>query len=132
MSGFSALVVLSCLPAGADETIRRLPPSAFPQLPASVRQLLDQRNCLVPQAVHGRSTILVIREGSANPRAELAAFDDEGFSRLIDAVSATRIRQNGKTHAVPDHDAIEDAFVEKASTVRYFHKGKWLELPGAD
>jgi len=30
------------------------------------------------------------------------------------------------------HDAIEDYYVEKASIVIYCHKGKWINLTGAD
>jgi hypothetical protein len=30
------------------------------------------------------------------------------------------------------HDGIEDAFMQKASTIRYWNKGKWLELDGSD
>jgi hypothetical protein len=31
-----------------------------------------------------------------------------------------------------DHQGIDDAFIEKASTTHYFHQGKWLKLTGAD
>jgi hypothetical protein len=31
-----------------------------------------------------------------------------------------------------DHDGIELAFIEKASTVHYFVNGKWIQIPGAD
>ena len=30
------------------------------------------------------------------------------------------------------HHGINDIYAEKASTVRYFHRRKWLELAGAD
>ena len=32
----------------------------------------------------------------------------------------------------PYHDAIQDAFAGKASTIFYCEKGKWHELEGAD
>ncbi len=27
-----------------------------------------------------------------------------------------------------DHDGINDAFVEKASTIKYWYDGKWLDV----
>jgi hypothetical protein len=38
----------------------------------------------------------------------------------------------GPEPAAIDHQGINDSFVGKASVVRYFHAGKWLELTGAD
>jgi hypothetical protein len=32
----------------------------------------------------------------------------------------------------PDHDGIEDTFIEKASVVWYWHAGRWSQLAGAD
>ena len=31
-----------------------------------------------------------------------------------------------------DHQGIDDGYLEKASYVLYYHRGKWLELQGAD
>jgi len=31
-----------------------------------------------------------------------------------------------------DHQGIDDPFQEKASSVHYYHAGKWLRLAGAD
>ena len=31
-----------------------------------------------------------------------------------------------------DQDGINDAFVEKASSVKYWQQGKWRDLQGAD
>jgi hypothetical protein len=36
--------------AAADRAVRRLHPSAFPQLPSLIRRSLEQRRCLVPQS----------------------------------------------------------------------------------
>lgn len=60
-----------------------------------------------------------------------------GFSRIIGSVGAKYIYDHYRSYGgvkPPDitHDGINDAFAEKASTVRYFHKDKWLELQGAD
>lgn len=165
------------LAATPEPLIRRLPPSAFPELPPSIRQTLEQRACLVPQlwegwrtqphnvvrgaffkkhradwavlcSVDGKSAILVFPQGSSQPAAELAPAADEqflqtvepgkyGFSRAIGAMGRQRILEYGREWRsklpVPlNHQGINDAFVEKASVIHYFHKGKWLELPGAD
>lgn len=56
------------------------------------------------------------------------------YSRLIGAVNERVLR----TYASPpppglmQHDAIEDAFAGKASTVYYCEKGKWKNVAGAD
>ena len=60
-----------------------------------------------------------------------------GFSRAVGTAKKQYIIDRNpeiakKTSLILDHDGIEDAFVEKASTVLYFHRGKWLELQGAD
>ncbi len=60
-----------------------------------------------------------------------------GFSRAIDTVGKDFIMSHYKEFGGPkppkiEHDAINNAFVEKASTVLYFHQGKWIELTGAD
>jgi len=62
-----------------------------------------------------------------------------GYSRLISRVRPSDIRKryavwaNGSKPPVPlAHDGIEDSFIGKASGVCYRHKGKWLELAGAD
>ena len=60
-----------------------------------------------------------------------------GFSRVLGVASASRIRRYAKDHGgLPptrmDHDGLEDAFAEKASTIVYRDAGHWLELAGAD
>ena len=172
------LLALSGAAAGADDIIRRLPPSAFSELPSSIRQTLEQRKCLIPQiwegwklnrhnviqgaffrrgkvdwavlcSVEARSTILVFRQGSSQPSAELASANDQdfvqivksdkfGFSRVINALGRKRILEYYKEYGGPkpapplDHQGINDAFAEKASVIHYFYNGEWLELPGAD
>jgi hypothetical protein len=81
--------------------------------------------------------------------AALAAMDDKGFlqttgvdtigfSRAIGVANPPAIREYHKAFGGPapprtvDHDGIDDAFVGKASIVRYWHGGKWLELTGMD
>src|SRR5215475_1607000 len=97
----------------------------------------------------GTSSILVFRADSAKLVAEIAAAKDEvflqdvdgrgtlGYSRAISAVGKDYILEHYKAYGGPKpppiaHQGIDDAFVDKASTVRYFYRGKWLELQGAD
>jgi hypothetical protein len=96
----------------------------------------------------GVSAILVYRDGTTKDVAVLAAMADKGFlqtgnpkaiefSRAIRVASPARMRiyhdAFGAGDMPPlDHDGIDDAFVGKASIVRYWTGGKWLELQGAD
>ena len=96
----------------------------------------------------GVSTILVYRGGTTKDVAMLAAMADKGFlqtghpkaiefSRAISVASPAQMRiyhEAFGTGKMPrlDHDGIDDAFVGKASIVRYWTGGKWLELQGAD
>jgi hypothetical protein len=59
------------------------------------------------------------------------------YSREIRTVDRDFIMGHFRSHGGPepppvDHHGIDDAFLEKASTTRYFHHGHWLQLPGAD
>jgi hypothetical protein len=94
------------------------------------------------------STILVFWDGKVNAVAELAPKPDEtylqvigsgriGFSRAIHIATPTDVRRYQQTFGGPrlsplSHEGINDAFVEKASIVWYWHHGKWLKLQGAD
>jgi hypothetical protein len=95
-----------------------------------------------------RSSILVFWGGSIDHVEELAPEPDAsylqqtghgaiGFSRWIGVAGPSYIRRQhekfgGHTPPPLDHDGIEDAFVEKASVVLYWHEGQWLKLTGAD
>jgi hypothetical protein len=90
------------------------------------------------------SRILVFRGGLASTVDSLAPSADRSFlqqgdggrivfSRKLTAVGAAGIVAHGGL--VPrrlDHRGIEDAFVDKASTIFYFDKATWLTLDGAD
>ena len=96
----------------------------------------------------GVSSILVFWGGAIENVAQLAPKPDkdylqqtgggqQSFSRLICAVDQEFIVRHAEAYfgtGVPqlDHEGIEDAFVEKASIVHYFHEGNWLDLTGAD
>lgn len=96
----------------ADEAVRRLPLSAFPELPAAIAHYLERRGCTVPQDVFAQyparvlsshfssanqtdwdwavlcsvrrvSTILVFRNGSADHVAELAGRPDSYSLKVV-------------------------------------------------
>jgi hypothetical protein len=160
----------------AERKIRRVPPSAFPKLPANVRSALVKRGCTIPQTpfstrnqpeniVRGnfaapgqvdwaalcsdgkRSRIIVVWGGPAQCASELAEMDDfvfieltgEGkvdYSRALSTTSAKQIREAAPAHDVSppplNHDGIDDAFLEKASTTHYCYRGEWLHMPFSD
>ncbi len=94
------------------------------------------------------SSILVFRGGSTTDVAELASSPDAGFlqglgpgvigfSRSLAAVDPKYIQDHYVRYGGPkpppmDHDGIDDGFDGKASVVRYWYGGRWLQLQGAD
>jgi len=95
------------------------------------------------------SAILVFWNGSTKSVAEIAHTDDKGFlqtiseggkigfSRAIDVVDKNYILEhygeyNGTKPPPITHQGINDSYVEKASSVHYFYRKRWLELQGAD
>lgn len=93
------------------------------------------------------SSILVFWGGSVRDVDELAASPDRAFlqvtgpgirySRLLAVASPAAIQRYHQAHGGPDpprlaHDGIDDHFQGKASVVRYWAGGRWLELTGAD
>jgi hypothetical protein len=107
-----------------------------------------QQDWAVLCSVNRVSSILVFWDGSvANPAMMEPVADidrlqswTEGktiFSRVISGVDAKYILEHFNAYGGPtppplDHLGIDDAFWGKASVVRYFHEGKWLQLQGAD
>ena len=60
-----------------------------------------------------------------------------GYSRAISPVGRAFIMGTFKNYGGPTpppilHQGINEAFIEKASTVHYCHKGKWIWLSGGD
>lgn len=95
------------------------------------------------------SSILVFWNGSTKSVAEIARSEDKGFlqtvdgagnvgfSRAIDVVGKDYILEHykeygGRKPPQIKYQGINDAFVEKASSVHYFYRKRWLELQGAD
>lgn len=95
------------------------------------------------------SSILIFWNGSTRSVAEIARAADKdylqtidenaniGFSRAIDVVGRSHIfahyeEYGGRRPPPIKHQGINDAFVEKASSVHYFYRKRWLRLQGAD
>jgi hypothetical protein len=155
LSGFGALSI-----SVSAEPIVRLAPAVFSKLPSHVRSGLVRNGCSVPQSflakepenaiagsftrkgsrewavlcsANGVSSILIFGPRSQEPLSRMAESPDDtyiqvigegrtGFSRRISAVSSS----------TPGLTAINDAFLEKASTL-WLHTGRrWLETAGAD
>jgi hypothetical protein len=98
---------------------------------------------------NGVSSILVFWGGSAKSVGEIARGADRnflqvvgrngeiGFSRSITTVGRGYILNHYRVYGGPkppriDHQGIDDGYLEKASYVLYYHRGKWLELQGTD
>lgn len=129
-----------------------IPQEMFSKMPNNVIKgqfsKRGQTDWAVLCSVSGTSSILVFRNGSVRNPAELAGSEDKnylqglgdgkiGFSRGIRSVGKDFILQHYQAYGGPmpppiDHQGINDAFLEKASVVRYFFDGMWLQLTGSD
>ena len=94
------------------------------------------------------SSILVFRGGAVTDVAELASSPDKdflqgvgediiGYSRSLGVANPKYIQDHYDAYGGPkppplDHDGIDDGFDGKASTVRYWYRGQWLRLQGAN
>jgi hypothetical protein len=162
----------------AQAQIRRLHPSAFPQLPKNVSENLQARGCTIPQTyasakphnvIRGQfirrgqtdwavlcsrnavSSILIFWRGSDKRVSEIEKLPDKnrlqtigngqiGYSRAIHTVGKKYImdhynayKASGAPEPPPiDHEGVDDGFLEKASDVHYYYRGKWLKLKGGD
>jgi hypothetical protein len=98
------------------------------------------RDWAVLCSVRHRSRILVYRNGSASRVDSMALIDDSAFmqdggngvvefSRKIDIATPKNIDEAGKAAGSKppalNHDGIDDGFIEQASTIRYYYRGKW-------
>jgi hypothetical protein len=100
---------------------------------------------------NGTSSILVFRRGSTTSVAEIEKqpvalwgyfMNGVGnYARVIYRANRRTILQYHKAYNQPgidlplppiNHDGINDRIMEKASTIYYYHRGKWLGLHGAD
>ena len=155
-----ALVALAAPLVAFAASVSRLEPSAFSAVPLSVRSALKQLGCTVPQSflargpenvvrgsftkpkakewaalcsMDGTSEILVFNSKSTLPIARFAKFADETF---VQVVAPGRSGYSRRLRAVPSSvrglNGLDDAFLEKASTVWVYQRGEWRERPGAD
>ncbi len=111
----------------------------------------DQYDLAVFCLRDGSSSILVFWGGSTTSVAEIEKQPDVMWSHFKDGVGdygraifsadKTTILRYHKDYHQPgidpplppiDHDGIEDAYLEKASMIHYYYRGKWLALHGAD
>jgi hypothetical protein len=106
------------------------------------------RDWAVLCSVDGASRILVYRGGgvkrvdSIARRADLDYMQGGAngvmeFSRRIFIAEAKAIGEEAKARGGPkppplDHDGVSDAFQDKGSTILYYSRGKWIELPGSN
>jgi hypothetical protein len=51
----------------AERSILRLPPAAFPELPASVQQVLERDGCRIPRREEGEALQVIVRGTFARP-----------------------------------------------------------------
>ncbi len=95
-----------------------------------------------------RSSAIIVIDENGRVRAELASAPDRrylqgigcgkiAYSRWLSPAGADYILSVYQAYGGPkppliDHQGIDNAFLEKGSTVHYFHEGTWLRLTGAD
>lgn len=108
----------------------------------------DQRGWAVLCSVDGVSTLLVFRDDRDERPVALATSEDKSYLQggagdtvefshgigVADRDDIVRHAQPGepKPQNAIDHHGIDDAFLGKGSTIWYFERGQWLQLPGSD
>ena len=121
----------------ASKAITRLPPSAFPELPLPIRDVLEKRGCRVPQSAwnpkphnvisgrfirpnhidwavlcskNGSSAVLVFTEGSPLRVHSLDREDDRTSLRRLGDIRDTSDKRIGYTRviALAERDSIRD------------------------
>lgn len=109
-------------------------------------QLPSRLDWAVLCSIDRTSRILIYPGGNVEDLQELPASarpdrdwfqTGTGFSRALASADAKHIVRHYKEYGGPeppqiDHDGLEEIFVEKASTIHYWHAGSWLMLQGAD
>jgi hypothetical protein len=162
-------------PGKLPAPIRRLLPSAFPELPPLVRRTLQARGCVIPQAkgferphnvirgafmasdreevavlcsIKATSSILILEERSGRVVGELARRSDADFLQSVQKEPpyfcrylSTKNQQTllvflsqhaSRTRPSITHDGIDDAFIEKYSSIWYWDGKEWLRFQGSD
>ena len=94
-------------------------------------------NWAVLCASGGALRILVFRDDSGAPPHEIRAGLGDGSEQAIGPVGRDYIVRHYRAYGGPkpppiDHEGLEYSFLEKGSTIYYWHAGQWMELAGAD
>lgn len=110
----------------------------------------DQTDWAVLCHRNGITSLLVFWGGAPDKSEEIRKSEDRGYLQVVDGdgtisyshaigvAGKASIRKYHEAYGGPtppeplDHEGIDDAFLDKASTVLYWHNGGWLELWGAD
>jgi hypothetical protein len=146
--------------ARGEREIVRIAPIYFVNMPSTVRDVLEDRGCTVPQtwgekwpanairghfvgaswddwavlcSVKGTSSILVISGGKIVASLGPSA-DREHVAGIL---PGRAVFERGINRAAPSaihrpHDGIEDWFKSNVSEIHYFNGTKWIVLLGAD
>jgi len=144
------------LPPAISQDLKRLgcriPQSAIIKKPHNVISghfaAKDQTDWAVLCSIGGYSTILIYWNNGATRPAHLARFMDlnyiqnlgpglNGYSRALGIANRQFILSHYRYFGGPKpppihHEGIDDMFLEKASVVHYFYKGRWRVLTGSD
>jgi hypothetical protein len=137
--------------------IERQPPSIFKEVPSAVIKQLESKKCIIPQSTLPKPNNLISGEFARKGQKDWAALCNYGTSSKILVVWGGTAKcsdevgldqDNLYVHQLGDkkleysrgisrikhaaHDAIDDAFIEKASSVHYCSNGKWESLLGSD
>ena len=106
-----------------------------------------QQDWAILCSLNHSSTILIFWGGASSCQSEFNVSKDRdwlqetangiAYSRAISVVGKAFIQSHfeaygGETPPPIEHSAIDEAFIEKSSTVHYCHNGKWLRLTGSD
>ena len=125
----------------ADEFLR---PDEITWLPASLKDELKSEGCRIQFAAWGQVDLAVLCVSGRRSYIAIAWGGDkscssrlESYGESLSVVDEYFISEHYKAYGGNEppwieHEAINDEILEKASVVRYCHKGDWIELTGAD
>ena len=135
--------------------IRLLPVSSFPDLPGAVATELNRRGCMIPQSFEAKQPENVIhgafRAAGSSDWAALCssqqtttlyvffagqALGTEPGGSVFGSAWGIADRSVAELRSTPairrgltiDHDAIDDARLERSLAIHYFEAGRWVNL----
>ena len=130
----------------------RIPQTPFRSHPHNVAsgelRGLGKDDWVVLCSIDRKSALLVFWGGSPDSISQIAPWSDDkawlqtgsesvDYSRVISIADVEQIVSYSKSYnqTLPvnaEHDGVDEGFDGKASSVHYWHDGKWLQLQGAD